>query len=117
MKNSRSNEKDTTNRVGNQGKTLQIIQMYFAIKKEKDIMTEISYWTKILENYVNKEKLLGKVGSKLVTLIEENKKEIKKMNTYSDKETQTEEEGSSVEDLQDFSHDNSSTNSLYPPDH
>ena len=39
------------------------------------------------------------------------------MNTYSDKKTQTEEEESSVKDLQDFLHDNSSASSLYPPDH
>ena len=45
-------------------------------------MMEISYWTEILEEYVNKEKLLEKIESKLVTLIKENKKEIKKMNTY-----------------------------------
>ena len=48
---------------------------------------KISYWTKILKNYINKEKSLGKVKNKLVTFVKENKEEIKKIDTYSDKET------------------------------
>ena len=48
---------------------------------------KINYWTEILKNYVNKEKSLEKVKSKLVTFIKENKEEIRKMDTYSDKET------------------------------
>ena len=91
--------------------------MYFVTKKERNIIMKINYWTKILENYVNKEKLLRKVGNKLVTFIKENKKEIKKMDIYSDKETQIEGEGDSVKGPQDFLHDNSSASSLYPPDH
>ena len=55
-------------------------------------MMKISHWTEILENYVNKEKSSKKIGNKLVTFIKENKNEIKKMNTYSDKKTQTKEE-------------------------
>ena len=78
---------------------------------------KISYWTEILKYYVNKEKLLEKVENKLVIFIKENKEEIKKMDIYLDKETQIEEEENSVKDLQNFLHDNSSTSSLYPPDH
>ena len=81
-----SNGKDTTSKVGNREKTLQIVQMYFTTGKQKNIMMKISHWTEILENYVDKEKPSGKTGSELVTFIEENKKEIKKMNTYLDKE-------------------------------
>ena len=73
--------------------------MYFVTEKERNIIIKINYWTEILENYVNKEKSLKKIKSKLVTFIKENKKEIKKMNTYSDKKTQTEEERDSVKDL------------------
>ena len=113
MKNSRSNERDTTDKVENQEKTLRIVQIYFVTEKEKNIIMEISYWTKILENYVNKGKPSEKVGNKLVIFIKENKKDIKKMDTYSDKKTQTEKEKSNVKDLRDFSHDNSSTSSLY----
>ena len=91
--------------------------MYFTTGQEKNIMMKISYWTEILNNYVNKEKPSRKTENNLVTLIENNKKEIRKMNTYSDKETQTEEERDSVKGPQDFSHDNNSTSSLYPPDH
>ena len=58
---------------------------------------KISYQTKILKDYVNKEKSLEKVGNKLVTLIKENKKEIRKMNTYLNKETQTKRERNSIE--------------------
>ena len=87
--------------------------MYFTIEKQRNLIMEISYWTKILEKYVNKEKSLEKAESKLVTFVEENKKEIKKINIYWNKEVQIEGEGDSVED----SHDNSSTSSLYPPDH
>ena len=39
------------------------------------------------------------------------------MNIYLDKKTQTEEEGNSIKDLQDFLHDNNFTNNLYSPDH
>ena len=91
--------------------------MYFVTEKEKNIMMEISYWTEILKDYVNKEKSLEKVENKFVTLIKENKEEIKKIDIYSDKETQIEGEKDSVKDPQDLSHDNSSTSSLYPPDH
>ena len=91
--------------------------MYFVTKKEKDIMMKISYWTKVLKDYVNKEKPSGKIESKLITLIEENKEDIRKMDTYSDKEIQTKKEESNVKSLQDFLHDNSSTNNLYLPDH
>ena len=73
--------------------------MYFVTEKEKDIMIKISYWTKILKNYVNKEKPSRKTESKLVTLIKENKEEIKKINTYSDKETQTEKKRGNIKDL------------------
>ena len=52
-----------------------------------------------------------------MTLIKENKEEIKKMDTYSDKETQIEKERDNIKDPRDFSHDNSSTNSLYSSDH
>ena len=48
---------------------------------------KISYQTKTLETYVNKEKPSEKVENKFVIFIKENKKEIRKMNTYSDKET------------------------------
>ena len=106
-----------TNKIENQEKTLQIIQMYFVTDKEKDIMIEISYQIRILEDYVNKEKSLRKTKNKLVTLIKENKKEIKKMNTYSDKETQTRKEEGNVEDLRNLLHDNSSVSSLYLSDH
>ena len=91
--------------------------MYFVTEKEKNIIMEISYWIEILENYVNKRKPSEKVESRLVTFVEENKKEIKKMDIYFDKETQTEKEGGNVKDLQDFLHDNSFTNSLYSLDH
>ena len=91
--------------------------MYFVTGKERNIIMKISHWTKILENYVNKGKPLRKVENKLIIFIKENKKEIRKMNIYSDKETQIEEEESSVEGLQDFSHDNSSISSLYSSDH
>ena len=117
MKNSGSNEKDTINKVRNQEKTLQIIQMYFTTEKEKNIIMKINYQTEILKDYVNKEKPSGKVGNKLVILIKENKEEIKKMNIYSDKEIQIEEERDNVKDPSDFLHDNSFTSSLYPPDH
>ena len=39
------------------------------------------------------------------------------MDIYTNKKTQTEKERDSLKDLRNFSHDNSSTNSLYPPDH
>ena len=61
------------------------MQMYFATRKERNIMMEISYQTEILENYVNKKKSSRKADNKLVTFIKENKKEIKKMDTYSNK--------------------------------
>ena len=61
--------------------------MYFVIRKEKNIIIKISYQTKILKNYVNKEKSLEKIENKLVIFIKENKKEIRKMNIYSDKKT------------------------------
>ena len=80
-------------------------------------MMKINYWTGILEDYINKEKPLKKTESKLVTFIKENKKKIKRMDTYSDKETQTEKERDSVKGPRDFLHDNSFTNSLYSPDH
>ena len=86
MKNSGSNKKITTNRIENQEKILQIVQMYFVTGKEKNIIIEISYWTKILENYVNKKKSSKKTRNRLITFIKENKEEIRKMNTYSDKE-------------------------------
>ena len=60
--------------------------MYFVTEKERNIIMEINYWTEILNNYVNKKKSSRKVGSKLITFIKENKEEIKKMDTYSDKE-------------------------------
>ena len=113
MENLELNKKDTTNKVGNQEKILQIVQMYFTTEKQRNIIMEISYWTEILENYVNKEKSSGKTGNKLVTLIKENKKEIKKMDIYLNKEIQTKEERDSMKDP----HDNSSTSSLYSPDH
>ena len=91
--------------------------MYFVTGKERNIIMKISYQTKILENYVNKEKSLEKTENKLVTFIKENRKKIRKMNTYSNKKTQTEKEKNSIKDLRNFLHDNSSTNSLYPPDH
>ena len=91
--------------------------MYFVTGKEKNIIMKISYWTKILKDYVNKKKSLEKVENKLMTFIKKNKKKIKKINTYSDKETQTEKERGNVKDLRNFLHDNSFTNSLYPPDH
>ena len=56
-------------------------------RKERNIMIEINYWTEILKNYVNKEKSLRKVKSKLVIFIKKNKEEIKKMDTYLDKKT------------------------------
>ena len=87
--------------------------MYFVIDKEKNIILEINYWTKILEDYVNKEKSLEKTKNKLIIFIKENKKEIKKINTYSNKKTQTKKEENNVEDLQNFLHNNNSTNSLY----
>ena len=99
IKSSGLNEKNTTNKVGNQEKILRIVQMYFITGKEKNIMTEISYWTKILEDYVNKEKPLRKVGNELMTFIKENKKKIRKMDIYSDKETQTKKERDNVKDL------------------
>ena len=85
MKNLGSNGKDTTSKAGNQGKTLQIVQMYFVTREQRNIIMEISYQTEILKNYVNKEKPSGKTENKLVTLIKENKKEIKKMDIYLDK--------------------------------
>ena len=106
-----------TNKVKNLKKILRIVQMYFVTEKEKDIIIKINYWTRILKDYVNKEKLLEKVESKLITFIKENKEEIKKMNIYLDKETQVEKEKSSIKDLYNFLHNNNSTNSLYLPDH
>ena len=91
--------------------------MYFTIRKEREIMIEISYWIGILENYVSKKKPSGKIENKLVTFIKKNKEEIRKINTYSDKKTQIEKERDNVEDLRNFLYDNSSTNNLYPPDH
>ena len=78
---------------------------------------EISYQTEILKNYVSKRKSLEKTRNKLVIFIKENKEEIRKINTYLDKKTQTKEERNNVKDLQDFLHDNSSVNSLYLLDH
>ena len=117
MRNLELNEKNTTNKTENHEKILQIVQMYFTTRKERNIIMEISYWTEILKNYVNKEKPLEKTENKLVTFIKENKEEIRKMDTYSNKKTQTEEERDNVKDLQNFLHDNSSVSSLYPPDH
>ena len=91
--------------------------MYFTTEKERNIMMKINYQTEILENYVNKEKSSKKIENKLMTLIEENKKEIRKMNTYSDKKTQTKGKRDSVKGPQDLLHDNNSTSSLYSPDH
>ena len=113
MENLGSNEKNTINKTGNQERTLQIVQIHFTTGKQRNIMMKINYQTEILENYINKEKSSGKIESKLVTFIEENKKEIKNMNTYLNKEIQIKKERDSVKN----SHDNSSTNSLYPPDH
>ena len=91
--------------------------MYFVTKKERNIIIKISYQIEILEKYVNKKKSLRKTKNKLVIFIKENKKEIKKMNTYSDKKTQIKEERDNVKDLRDFLHDNNLMNSLYPSDH
>ena len=43
MKNSRLNEKNTTNKIENQEKILRIIQIHFTTKEEKNIIMEISY--------------------------------------------------------------------------
>ena len=52
-----------------------------------------------------------------MTLIKENKKKIKRINTYSNKETQTKEERNNIKDLQDFLHNNSFTSNLYSLDY
>ena len=87
MKNLGLNEKITINKVENQEKILQIIQMYFVTRKEKSIIKKISYWTKILKDYVNKKKSLKKVKNRLIILIKENKERIKKINIYLNKKT------------------------------
>ena len=61
--------------------------MYFTTKKERNIIMEINHQTEILKDYVDKEKPSEKIENKLVTFIKENKEEIKKMDTYSNKET------------------------------
>ena len=113
IENLRLSKKNIINKTRNYKKTLQIIQMYFVTRKQKNIIMKISHWTEILKDYVNKERPSGKTGSKLVTFIKENKKEIRKMDIYLNREVQTEEERDSIKN----SHDNSSTNSLYPPNH
>ena len=111
MENSGLNEKNTTKQTGSQEKTLRIVQMYFANEKENKIMKEISHYITMLEDYVNKKKTSKKTENKLISLIKENKKTIRRMDTYLNTETQTEGERNSVKDLQD----NSSESSLYPP--
>ena len=49
-----------------------------------------------MKDYVNKEKVTKKTESNLLKLIKNNRKEIKKINIYSDTETQTIQEKSSV---------------------
>ena len=53
----------------------------------------------MLKDYINKKKSLEKIKNKLVTFIKENKEEIKKRNTYSNKETQIKKEKSNIKDL------------------
>ena len=60
--------------------------MCFTTEKERDIITKINYWTKLLEDYINKETLSEKIGNKLLTVIKEKKMKIKKMDTYTDKD-------------------------------
>ena len=71
----------------------------------------------MLKDYVRKERPSRKNENKLVETVLINQETIRDINIYRDQETQTEEEGNSVENSLPSLQDNSSTNSLYPSGH
>ena len=79
-------------------------------------MEKISYYVTILEELIKKRKQTGKTESELVKWVKTNQKTIEEIDSYQDNETQTEKERDSVKNPRDSLQDNSSTNSLYPPE-